>query len=120
MRFKKKGQIALYISLAFIIFIIILLTGLFSPMGAFIASNFYLAGEDLIIQSNATVQSIQDANVRNALTGTFNDASGQAVTNIQVATNLYQYSWGILIVLAALLAFLYARRLVEFGQGGFI
>jgi len=117
---QKKGQISLYISLMFIIFIIILLTGLFAPMGAFIASNFYLAGEDLIIQSNDTVQNIQDANVRNALIGTFNSANDNAVTNIQVATNMYQYSWGILIVLAALLAFLYARRLVEYGQGGFI
>jgi len=117
---RKKGQISLYISLAFIIFIIILLTGLFAPMGAFISSNFYLAGERLIIDSNATVQNISDANVKAALTATFNDASANAVTNIQVATNIYQYAWAILILLAALLAFLYARRLVEYGQGGFI
>jgi predicted PurR-regulated permease PerM len=118
---QRKGQISLYISLVFIIFIIILLTGLFAPMGAFIATNFYLAGEDLIIQSNATVQNIQDANVRAALEGTFGDAQDNAVTNIQVATNMYQYSWAILIFIAALLAFLSARRLIEYGgQGGFI
>lgn len=116
----KRAQVSLYISLVFIIFIIILITGLFAPMGAFIASNFYLAGEDLIIASNSTVQNITDPAVRAALTATFNAASDEAVTNIQVATNIYQYSWIILIVLAALLAFLYARRLVEYGQGGFI
>lgn len=116
----KRAQISLYVSLAIIVFIIILITGLFAPMGAFIASNFYLAGEDLIIQSNSTIQNISDANVRATLTATFDDASDNAVTNIQVATNLYQYSYIIIIFLACLLAFLYARRLVEYGQGGFI
>lgn len=120
MKKARKGQVSLYVSLVFVIFIIILITGLFAPMGAFIASNFYLAGEDLIIDSNTTVQNIQDTAIRNALTTTFNDASDNAVLNIEVATNMYQYSWVILILLAALLAFLYARRLVEYGQGGFI
>lgn len=96
------------------------MTGLFAPMGAFIASNFYVQGEQLIIASNSTVQNISDANVRAALTATFNGANDNAVTNIQVAANLYQYSWAILILLATLIAFLYARRLVEYGQGGLI
>lgn len=117
---NRHGQISLYIGLVFIIFIIILLTGLFAPMGAFIASNFYVAGQNLIVASNSTIQNITDPTVRTTLTNTFNDANNNAVTNISVATNLYQYSWVIIIVLAALIAFLYARRLVEFGQGGFI
>lgn len=123
MKFKKhdsKGQISLYISLVFVLFIIILLTGLFAPMGAFIASNFYLAGERLIIQSNSTVANISDPAVRTALQGTFGNAQSNAQTNIETATNLYQYAWAIMIVLAALLAFLYARRLVEYGQGGLL
>lgn len=89
-------------------------------MGAFIATNFYGAGEDLIIQSNATIQSIQDANVKAALTATFNDAQANGVTNIAVATNLYQYSYIIIILIAALIAFLSARRLVETGRTGLI
>lgn len=116
----RKAQVSLYISLAIIIFILILITGLFAPMGAFIASNFFVAGERLIIQSNSTIQNISDANVRNALTNTFADAVSQSTTNIEVATNMYQYAWAIMIFLAAIIAFLYARRLVEYGSGGFI
>lgn len=116
----RKGQVALYISLVFVILIIIIIAGLFAPAGSQFATELYVAGEGILIDSNETIQSIQNVDVRNALTDSVNEAQDSAVINIEVANNFYQYSWAIVIFITALVAFLYARRLVEFGQGGFV
>ena len=48
------------------------------------------------------------------------DALGASQENIEIAANMYQYSWVFILGLTFLLMFIYTRALVEVGGGGMI
>lgn len=117
---NKRGTITIYLSLVFVMLIIIVLTAIVAPLGVQMSTEFYRAGEDILAEANASIQAIDSAQVRTAV----NDANTQAMAaeenNILVATNLYQYSWVAVLVLTALIAFIFTRRIVEVGSGGLV
>lgn len=118
---QKKGQVALYVSTAFIVIIIVLIAAVAAPMGATFSSRLYLEGQEIIANTNDTIQNITDTAVRDQLTSSLNSAMDSGQTNIDVSYNFFQYSWIFVIGIVALIAFLTARRLVEFGGfGGFV
>jgi hypothetical protein len=112
---NKKGQVAFYFIFLFIASIVILIGAVASPFGARLATEFYSAGEDLLIDTQTgVIPNIQDEGVRNALNDTFTSAVSSAETNITIATGLYQYSWVFVLVLVGIVIYLYARSTVAF------
>lgn len=119
MRKNKKATVSLYITFIIVATIIVIITALVAPMGADITSKFYIAGQDILGRTNTTIQSIHNDTVRAHIQNTLTAGMNAQQNNIEVSTNLYQYSWIFLLVLTALIVFLYSRRIVEYG-GGFV
>lgn len=118
---NKKGTIALYISFIFTSIIIILIAAVFAPMGVLFNSKMYVAGQDILLRANDSLEKINDATVQDRLQGVVGSAYESAENNIEINSNLFQYSWILIVGLGALIAFIYSRRLVEYGSvGGFI
>ena len=123
--FKKKnnGQI----SFVFVFFLsgifIILLSAIFGLMMALFNTEFYKAGENIILQTNESLQDIQDPTIKANVQGMINSAQAASVNNIEVGTDLYRYGWVLLLVLTAVIIYLSARQNIEVGRiggGGFV
>lgn len=117
---KKKGQITIYLVWIFTALVILMIGAFVAPAGALISTQFYQAGEDLLVQGNTTAGQINDPAVRTALQSAFSEAATQSVTNITVTTDLFQYSWALILVMSLLAVFLLTRKLVEYGRAGVI
>jgi predicted PurR-regulated permease PerM len=117
---NKKGTIALYFVFIVLSIVIVIITALVAPMGILINTEFYKAGEQILNNSQDSLNGIQDDEIRNAINGTINAAKDNTINNIEVSGALYQYSWVLLIIITALVLFLFTRRLTESGYGGFL
>jgi hypothetical protein len=118
---NKKGQIALYLSFIIAAIFIVLITAVFAPMGTLINTKFYEAGEDILLRANESVGQINNQTVRDAYSDMISSATSATTTNIEVTTDLFQYAWILVVALTAIVAFLFTRRMIEYGSdGGFV
>lgn len=118
---NKKGVITMYLTFFIVAILIIVITAVFAPVGTLFNTKMYLAGQDILEQTNDSIQGITDANVRASVEGVVQSAIDSSENNIEVNANLFQYSWIFVIVIAAIVIFLYSRRLIEVGgTGGFV
>lgn len=113
---RKKAQISIYFVFLIISIIVVAVTAVFAPLGAQFSQQMYTAGEGIINRSQASLNQISDANVKNQINAIYVGAQANTVDNIEVTTGLYKYSWIIVIILAGTVLFLFTRRLVEYGQ----
>lgn len=120
-RMNKKGTVMLYITFMILMIIIVLLAAVLAPMGVLFNTKMYEVGEELIIESNNThVQNINDATVRGEIEDVLNQALASEQNNIEVNAAIFQYGWVFAVVITGLVLFIFARRMVEYGGGGFI
>jgi uncharacterized protein (UPF0333 family) len=117
---NKKGQVALYFSFILITLVIIIISALVAPMGVEMASKFYLAGETMMLDANQTISQLSDTSMAENLTNIIGQGTANTQNNIEVFTAIYKYGWIIVIIVIAIGLFLYTRRLVEYGGGGFV
>lgn len=116
--FNKKGQVGFYLVFIFVAVIIVMIGAVSSTFGSTLATNFYEAGEALLIDTQQNVVTeIDDPAVRAQLNATFTSATAAATTNITVANSLFQYSWIFLLVLVGVVLYLIARSTVAFQKG---
>lgn len=119
---KKKGQVVILFVFLMIAIVTILISAALIPMGIVFTTEMYTGGEQILKIANDSIQSISDPEVKASI----NDALGQAFdaqeNNIVVLTDMFQYSWIIVIVLVFIVIFMYTRSLVEVrtGAGGLI
>ena len=66
------------------------------------------------------IDNIQNETVRNEIKGVINEGLSGTQTNIEVSSDIFQYSWVIFILVAGLIIFLFARQVSEYQQGGFV
>lgn len=117
----KKANISLYIMFMFFAIIIVLIAGVLAPLGVRFNSEMYVAGQNILNDSLPTIAQISDANVRDQVNASVQNALGAAQNNIEVSANIFQYGWILIIGLVALVVFLYTRRMTEItGGSGFI
>ncbi len=119
----KKATVSIYIAFMFTAIIIVLIGSVFAPMGVVFNTQMYTAGEDILIMANESIQNINDPVVRAAIQDNLNEALAAGQVNIQVNTDMFQYSWVFVVLLAAIVAFLATRQVVEVGRfsgGGFV
>lgn len=99
---------------------IITLGAVFAPMGAEFSVEFYAAGEDILLMANESISLIEDQNVKDRFYESVGNALDSQEQNVTITTNMYQYSWIIVLVLAGLVLFLFTRQVVEFSGGGVV
>jgi len=118
---KKKSQVTIYVAYLFTAFIILAITAVVAPAGTLFTARAIEAGEDILIRANDSIQNIQNETIKAGVTDTINSAFSAGDMNIEVTSDLFQYSWVIMIALVGIVAFLYTRQIVEFqGGGGFV
>ena len=87
-------------------------------MGVRFNTEMYKAGERIILQSNTSISSIQDAEVKASVQGNLAEAVSASETNIEVSSDLFQYSWIFVLVLTGIILYLLTRTLVQYSGGG--
>jgi len=117
---EKKAQTSLYFAFMMAAITIVVIAAVFAPMGVRFNSEMYIAGQGILNESLPTINQINDADVKAAVLDSVNAARDEGSNIIQVNAAVFQYSWVVIIALLALIVFLSARRLVEYGQGGII
>lgn len=117
---SKKGQVTLYIYFFITASIIIVLAALLAPIGVLFNTKMFQAGEVIIGDSLDEIDGIQDLTVKASVNATVASAKAAATNNITVNSAMFQYAWVVVLVLTAIIVFLYSRRLIEVGAGGFI
>lgn len=112
----------LYITFFIVAILIITLAAVIAPMGVRFNTVMYEAGEQLLIDSNATLAQINNTEVRTELYASIDQALDSAQTNIDINTDIFQYSWIVVLILVFLIIFIFTRRTVEVqgGAGGYI
>ena len=118
----KRGVVSIYITFLILAIIIILVASVMAPMGVRFNTEFYAAGEDILLKANDSMSKIQNVTVRDSIVASNDNALAAMQNNINVNQSLFQYSWILIIGLTALTIFLFTRRLVEFqgGAGGIV
>lgn len=111
----KRGQITLYLVFIIAAITIVTIGAIFAPMGVRFSTEMYKAGYMILEDSNASINSINDDAVRTQIQSTISNAMDAQENNIEVNSALYQWSWLFILILTALIVFLYTRRLVEYG-----
>lgn len=114
---SKKSQITMYIFFILIACALIALAALVVPMGILFNSEMYAASEDIMLDANATIQTISDPNVKANLTSAFANSLAAAQNNIEIQNQIFKYSWIVVLAISAIVLFLNLRRIVEFGPG---
>lgn len=118
---NKKASITIYFAIFAAAVMIILFAAVLAPAGVLINSEFYAAGENLLLNANESISNIQDVGVRSQLQNATAQALDSAEFNIEAQTDFFQYSWIIVLVLVGFIGFLFTRSMVERqGSGGFI
>lgn len=97
---------------------VVLLAGIFAPMGVQINSIIYESAEDIMLDANTTIQNISNDDVREQLEDMFSSSLAAQQNNIEVNNAIFKYGWILAILLTGLVLFLITRQLVEFRQGG--
>lgn len=115
---SKKSNLSLYIISSIFLFIIIIVAGMLAPFGVLINSEIYVAGEELMLEANETIQNIQNDTVRQRVQGVINSGLSATEENIDVNNDLFQYGWIAALIIFGILIFIGARQMVEVGRGG--
>ena len=115
---NKKANLSLYIVWFILAIIIILTAALIVPMGTIFATTMYAEGEKLLVMSNSSIERIQDQEVKDRIQAIIGSAKDSAELNIETSTNIFKYSWLIVIIITIIVLFLIARSYVEINQGG--
>jgi hypothetical protein len=110
---NRKGQLTIYFVFIVTAIILVTITAVVIPLGVRINTEFYKAGAQLIADSNTSISS--DSDVKTSIQNTFSSAISAEQDNIEVGTGIFQYSWIIVLILLALILFLYSRRMIEVG-----
>ena len=117
---NRKGQVMMFITFIISALVIVLIAAVFAPMGVLFNTEMYLAGQDILERSNESIQSITNIEVKQNVQDAINNGFTAAEDNIEVNANLFQYGWILVVGVTALVIFIFTRRLIEFGAGGFI
>ena len=119
-KLNKKGNITLYIVFIIMAIVIILITAVFAPMGVLFNVEMYKAGEQILLQANESISDINDTVIRAEIEDMIISAKDSASFNIEVNADIFKYSWVFIVILIAITIFLFSRRMVEYGNVGFI
>jgi len=115
---NKKAQLTLYVVWFLSAIIILVVAAFLAPMGVLFNSELYKAGEEIMLDANESIQGIQNDSMRTQITAVITEALDAQENNIEINSDLFQYSWVFVLILSGIVVFLFTRRTVEFSYGG--
>jgi len=115
---NNKGSVTLSTVFAVLVIITLIMFAFLIPLLQKFTTHIYVAGDSIIVDSNAIAAQISDAEIREAFQDSFNAQSEATVTNIEILGFVYQYSWAIILLIVAFVLFMIARQQVETQGGG--
>lgn len=120
MAVNRRGTVTLYLVFFIAAILIITITAVLAPMGSLFNTKMVQAGERILLDANESIQAITNADIKASIQNTTSEALAAGVDNIAVNNTLFQYGWVFVLIMTALIVFLVARQLVEYGpRGGF-
>lgn len=114
---NNRAQVSIYFAFIIVAIIVVFIGAFFAPLGARFSTEMFKAGEDILATSQDSIQSIEDEEIKERITDTLQTARLSQESNIAVSSDLFKYSWIVILFLTALVSFLFTRRLVETGSG---
>jgi uncharacterized protein (UPF0333 family) len=115
--FNNKGQVSIYFAFIVVAIIVVLVGAIFGPMGANFSTAMFVAGENILATAQSDINQIEDETIKTRINDTLQTARLSQENNIAVSSDLFKYSWIVILFLTALVSFLFTRRLVETGSG---
>lgn len=116
-KLQKKGQLLVYVLFMLVGLGLIFAGAILIPINVLITTEFYNAGELILVSANESVQDVQNAEVREQLTLAMDQALGSVETNVEVNTSLFRYWWVIVVVVFGIVLFIRVRSFIEVGGG---
>jgi len=109
----RKGSLSFFIVFVFIAFILIILFAFAIPLMIKANSEFYLVGQELIQESNQTIQNIQNATIKQQIEDALGSAQQSTADQIGILAMFFQYGWIFVIFVVAFVVYMKARSTVE-------
>ena len=116
----KRGQVAIYLVWFIAAIVLIVIASFIAPMGVQFNARMLEAGDQILNRTRVDIEHIQDAEIRGAINDSITSAQDAGVNNIDVLSGMFKYSWIIVLGASVVALFLYTRRTVEYGGGGFV
>jgi len=113
----KKGQITFYLIFIAVAFMVLFITAFVAPFGVQVSSAFYAAGHNMMLGANESISHVSNPTIRNQIQTTIQGGLDAEQENIDTNTAIYKYGWIFVLSLAAIVTYLYTRRLSEYQQG---
>lgn len=98
--------------------LVLLVSAIIAPMMVRFNTVMYEAGDNILADSQDDLSAISDVTVRNQINASINEARAATQTNINVGTDLFQYSWIFLLAIIGIVIYLFARQTIEFSSRG--
>ena len=99
--------------------IIIIVAAVLAPAGVMLNTKLYEAGEKIYLKTNSSLN-ISNPEVSASVQDNINGGLDALHTNIDINADLFQYSWVPMVVLSAIVLFVFVLRVKEISGGGLI
>lgn len=110
---NKKGVIGLFFLFIFFSILLLFLFAFAVPLLIQIDTSFYTAGEDIFINSQDTINSIQNDTIKAEIQGSINSAKESIPEQISILSTFHKYGWLIIIIIILFILFMQSRIAVE-------
>ena len=116
----KRGVLGIMFVFFVTALLIITITSVFAPIGVQFNAHAYAMGEQIMINSNQTIASINDSEVRTSIQDLIQGGLDQTQSNIEINAQIFKYGWIPVLILVTLVMFMFTRKIVEYGGGGIV
>lgn len=117
---SRKAQVGLFFTWLIIVIIFSVMAAIIAPMGVVFNTEILAASENIYLQANDSLQQIQDPTIKAAVQSNIDKSFDAGQYNIQVTNNLYVYMWLIILIITAIILYVFSRQTVEYASGGFV
>lgn len=93
MRKGQLGSVSFFILIFVLMVILLLIVAFAAPVNSLILANLAKGADNILTNTADDINSIQDADVREAVNDALDSAKAAGNDNIQVNTMLYRFGW---------------------------
>lgn len=113
--FRENNMGVMGFFLVFIVlgFMLVILFAVAVPFLINFSTSSYAFGDQIIGDSTAFLDDIQNETIKGQLQSSLSGAQGATQDNIDILTFFYQYGWIIIIVVTSFSIYMVARKVVE-------
>lgn len=115
---SEKGNVVYFVGFLIFAVLITFVFVILSPALQNFNTNMYVVSEKIINTNKQDAQSIQEESIKQDILDTYNGQLDSMQLNVDVLGSLYKYAWLIILLLFALVLYLFTRQNVELGVAG--